>query len=102
MKIFSKLAVASLVLLSQAVPSVSQAQIRPSPTGWRGPVRDAGRPWLEGYSIPRSPRRAAPVRLAPQWQYHAPYQAYWLYDARTRVYWYYNPQTGTYSYRPAY
>ena len=76
---------------------------RPSPTGWRGPVREAGRPWLQGYALPSQQQAQTIVGgcAANTWCYDAQRQIYWAYDTQAGLYWYYWPQTNSYTYAPA-
>jgi hypothetical protein len=91
---------------TSAVNSAKADNWYPSPTGWRGPIRDAGRPWLKGtpyepkplYGNPATTAKA-PAYYANRWYLAPSGTYYWFYEGNTGTYWYYNPETGAYTYR---
>lgn len=70
-----------------------------SPTGWRGPVREAGRPWLNNtyyqpsYTVNQTVNQGAQA----SWQWDATKGVYWTLDQSTGIVWLYSPASGQYS-----
>jgi hypothetical protein len=79
--------------LMLSVPSLAE-----SPTGWTGPIREAGRPWLNGTPYqPSRPVTSTHQQAQSAWQWDGARAQYWVYDANTGIVWLYNPSTCEYS-----